>query len=48
MFIPKVLLLELLLVVLIVQILEYVFEATVVFFKDGIFCGEVQWVIPLE
>jgi len=48
MFIPELLALELLLVLLVVDILEDVLEASIVALEDGVLGGEVEGVVALQ
>jgi len=48
MFIPKTSSLELTFIILIVNLLEDVFESTIVFLHDSVFGGQVTWVVSYK
>lgn len=35
-------------IMVVVEILENIFETTVIFFHDGVFTGEIEWVVSVQ
>jgi hypothetical protein len=47
MLIPEIFLFKPLFVVFIIKFFKNILEAVIIFFKDRILCGRIQWVVPL-